>query len=65
MVSDADHLFSIHRNGVFRYLCRIVGRGAADDLTQEVFLRVARAQTPPADESSGRAWVFRIARNLR
>lgn len=64
MVSDAHYLFSAHRDGVFRYLSRIVGHGAADELTQEVFLRVARAETPPADEGAGRAWVFRIARNL-
>ncbi len=64
MVSDADHLFAAHRDGVFRYLCRIVGRAAADELMQEVFLRVARAQAPQGDEGAGRAWVFRIARNL-
>lgn len=64
MVSDANHLFSAYRDGVFRYLCRSVGRGAADELTQEVFLRVSRAPAPQADEGAARAWVFRIARNL-
>jgi RNA polymerase sigma-70 factor (ECF subfamily) len=64
VVSDANHLFAAHRDGVFRYLCRMVGRGAADELTQEVFLRVSRAPVPQADEGSARAWVFRIARNL-
>lgn len=64
MVSDAHHLFAAHRDGVFRYLCRTVGRGAADELTQEVFLRVSRTPVPQADEGAGRAWVFSIARNL-
>jgi RNA polymerase sigma-70 factor (ECF subfamily) len=64
-VADADVLFAEHRHGVFRYLCRIVGQtDAAHDLTQEVFLRVARTRVPDADPASRRAWVFRIARNL-
>jgi RNA polymerase sigma-70 factor (ECF subfamily) len=63
-VADADLLFSAHRDGVFRYLCRIVGQGDARELTQEVFLRVARGPVPHADDAGRRAWVFRIARNL-
>jgi RNA polymerase sigma-70 factor (ECF subfamily) len=58
-------LFALHRQGVFRYLTRVVGRAeTAQDLTQEVFLRVSRAGVPEADASGHRAWVFRIARNL-
>jgi RNA polymerase sigma-70 factor (ECF subfamily) len=63
-VADADILFAAHRDGVFRYLCRIVGYGDARELTQEVFLRVARGPVPVADEGDRRAWVFSIARNL-
>jgi RNA polymerase sigma-70 factor, ECF subfamily len=63
-VADADILFSAHRDGVFRYLCRIVGQGDARELTQEVFLRVARGPVPNGDDAGRRAWVFRIARNL-
>jgi len=63
-VSDADVLFGAHRDGVFRYLCRLVGHGQADELTQEVFVRVARGPVPEADEARRRAWIFSIARNL-
>jgi RNA polymerase sigma-70 factor, ECF subfamily len=64
-VSTAEALFALHRQGVFRYLSRVVGRAEiAHDLTQEVFLRVARADVPQADASGHRAWVFKIARNL-
>jgi RNA polymerase sigma-70 factor, ECF subfamily len=63
-VTDADSLFAAHRDGVFRYLCRIVGYGDAPELTQEVFLRVARGPVPAVGEGSRRAWVFSIARNL-
>ena len=57
-------LFTAHRDGVFRYLCRIVGQGEAPDLTQEVFLRVSRGPVPDIPADALRAWVFRIARNL-
>jgi RNA polymerase sigma-70 factor (ECF subfamily) len=64
-VADADILFTQHRQGVFRYLSRIVGQAEiAQELTQEVFLRVARSQVPAADDAGRRAWVFKIARNL-
>jgi RNA polymerase sigma-70 factor (ECF subfamily) len=57
-------LFAAHRDGVFRYLCRIVGQGDAPDLTQEVFLRVAKSPVPETTADGERAWVYRIARNL-
>jgi RNA polymerase sigma-70 factor (ECF subfamily) len=63
-VPDADVLFTAHRDGIFRYLCRIVGHEDARELTQEVFLRVTRAAIPDGAESGRRAWLFRIARNL-
>jgi RNA polymerase sigma-70 factor (ECF subfamily) len=64
-VATAEDLFAEHRRGVFRYLCRAVGYDeAARDLTQEVFLRVARAEVPDRDPAGLRAWVFAIARNL-
>ncbi len=64
-VATADELFLEHRHGVFRYLCRRVGQTeTARDLTQEVFLRVARTDVPERDAAGLRAWVFAIARNL-
>jgi RNA polymerase sigma-70 factor (ECF subfamily) len=64
-VTDVDRFYADHRDGVFRYLRRIVG-GADDasDLTQEVFLRVSRAGVPVTSDVGRRAWLFRIARNL-
>jgi len=62
---EADVLFAQHRAGVFRYLRRIVGQTeTAQDLTQEVFLRISRAGVPAIEEGALRAWIFRIARNL-
>ncbi len=64
MLADADTLFTAYRDGVFRYLCRIVSHEDARELTQEVFLRVARSAAPGNGEGPRRAWVFQIARNL-
>ena len=64
-VADLESLVAAHRQGVFRYLSRIVGQAeTARDLTQEVFLRASRAGMPETDEGGQRAWIFRIARNL-
>jgi RNA polymerase sigma-70 factor, ECF subfamily len=64
-VADADFLFQAHRDRVFRYLARFVGHAdEASDLTQEVFLRVARGPVPEAGDEARRAWIFHIARNL-
>ena len=64
-MTKTDRLFAEHRHGVFRYLCRLVGQTeSARDLTQEVFLRVARAGVPETDAGGERAWIYRVARNL-
>jgi RNA polymerase sigma-70 factor (ECF subfamily) len=64
-VNDVERFYADHRDGVFRYLRRMVGAPeTARDLTQEVFLRVSRAGVPDAPDIGRRAWVFRIARNL-
>jgi RNA polymerase sigma-70 factor (ECF subfamily) len=64
VIADANLLFAAHRDGVFRYLCRIVGYGDAGELTQEVFLRVSRGPVPQTSEAGARAGVFSIVRNL-
>ena len=64
-MADAKTLFSHHRDGVFRYLSRIVGQpDTADELTQEVFLRAWRGPVAGDTEVERRAWVFKVARNL-
>jgi RNA polymerase sigma-70 factor (ECF subfamily) len=64
-VTDTDRLFTEHRHGVFRFLYRLVGQPEpARDLTQEVFLRVARSGVPEIGADGQRAWIYRVARNL-
>lgn len=62
-MADAETLFAAHRTGCSG-ISRVVGATEARELTQEVFLRVARGPLPQTDGAGGRAWVFTIARNL-
>jgi RNA polymerase sigma-70 factor (ECF subfamily) len=58
-----EALFARYREPVYRFLCRLLGdRAAAEDLTQDVFLRALGAVYRAGDQE--RAWVFQIARNL-
>jgi RNA polymerase sigma-70 factor, ECF subfamily len=61
----ASRLFEQHGRAIHRYLQRMTGdRASADDLAQEVFLRVARAAGTYQPTERERAWVFRIAQNV-
>jgi RNA polymerase sigma-70 factor (ECF subfamily) len=62
---DSQALFAAHQDGLLRYLTRAVGhRETAQDLTQDVFVRISSSATLPPSAEQQRAWVFRIARNL-
>jgi RNA polymerase sigma factor (sigma-70 family) len=61
----AARLFERHHLAVFRYFLRMTGqRDLAQDLTQDVFVRVVRAADSYADSGHELAWLLRIARNL-
>lgn len=63
--TTANDLFARHHRDIYRYLARMTGsRDAADDLSQEVFLRVVRAMRNGGPVGHERGWVFSIARNL-
>ena len=58
-------LFDQHMQAIYRYLRRCTGQDAvAEELTQDVFLRLLGAMS--THEARGRdvAWVFRVARNV-
>jgi RNA polymerase sigma-70 factor (ECF subfamily) len=59
-------LFDRHHSVLFDYLLRMTGnRTAAEDLVQEVFLRILKYRKTFQDNSRFTAWMFRIARNAR
>lgn len=61
----ADIIFERHHVAVFRYFKRMTAsHDLAEDLTQEVFLRVVRSVEGYRDQGLELAWLFRIARNV-
>jgi len=62
---SAAELFERHHLTIFRFLRRMSGQSdVAEDLTQEVFLRVVRALESYREQQQEQAWLFRIARNV-
>jgi RNA polymerase sigma-70 factor (ECF subfamily) len=49
---------------VYRFLSHLSGRGEAEDLTQETYLRALRALPGFAGRSSARTWLLSIARRV-
>ena len=65
MSARAADLFDRHHVVVFRFLRRMTGNPSlAEDLTQEVFLRVVRGLDAYDERSREVSWIFRIARNV-
>jgi RNA polymerase sigma factor (sigma-70 family) len=59
-------LFERHHLAVFDFLARMTGdRAAAEDLTQDVFVRILKYRATFRNEGSFQTWLFRIARNAR
>ena len=56
-----ESFYAEHRDGVFRFLLRRVGRERADDAFQETFLRALRGYDRLTHAGNLRAWIFTIA----
>src|SRR5271154_134800 len=60
-----DFLLQKYRNPLVNFLYRMVrDRATAEDLAQEVFLRVYRARKQYSPSAKFTTWLFRIATNL-
>jgi RNA polymerase sigma factor (sigma-70 family) len=56
-----ERFYEAHRDEIFRFLVRMLGRDAAEDAFQETFLRALRAYTTLSHDRNIRAWAFTIA----
>lgn len=52
------------QDDVWRFCAHLVDPASADDLTQEVYLRVLQAAPRYRGDASARTWLLRIARNV-
>jgi RNA polymerase sigma-70 factor (ECF subfamily) len=60
---DFQTIHAEFRPKIQRYLVRLVGEDEAEDLTQEVFVKVSRALASYRGESQLSTWIYRIATN--
>jgi RNA polymerase sigma-70 factor, ECF subfamily len=58
-----EEVHEAFRSKIHRYLVRLVGELEAEDLTQEVFMKVNRALKTFRGESQLSTWIYRIATN--
>ena len=65
-VAKLGVLFERHHRAVFDFFCRTTGnRAVAEDLTQEVFVRMLKHRSTYWDDGCFATWMFGIARNVR
>jgi RNA polymerase sigma-70 factor (ECF subfamily) len=60
---DFEEVYDAYQPRILRYLTHMVGEAEAEDLTQEVFVRVSRALTAFRGDSQLSTWLYRIATN--
>ena len=64
MIPPFETFYEAHRDEVFRFLDRRLGRERAEDAFQETFLRALRAYPSLEHGEHLRAWVFTIASRI-
>ena len=62
-ILNFEEIHETYRPKIERYLVRMVGEAEAEDLTQEVFVKVHRALPAFKGDSSLSTWIYRIATN--
>lgn len=60
---EFEQIFAIFQPKIYHFLVRMVGEYEAEDLTQEVFVRVSQALGTFRGEAELSTWIYRIATN--
>lgn len=60
---DFNSIYDTFRPKIHRYLTRLVGEHEAEDLTQEVFVKIDRSLKRFRGESQLSTWIYRVATN--
>ncbi len=62
-IYEFNRIYEEYHAKLFRYLARFVGEDDAEDLTQEVFVKIHKALDNFRGESKLSTWIYRIATN--
>ena len=62
--SEFQKIYDSFRPKILRYLTRLVSEYEAEDLTQEVFVKINQALKTFRGESQLSTWIYRIATNV-
>ena len=60
---EFQQVYDTYQPKILRYLIRLIGTGDAEDLTQEVFVRVNQSLKTFRGDSQLSTWLYRIATN--
>ena len=60
---DFQKIYATYQPRILRYLARLVGENEAEDLAQEVFVKVSHGLKSYRGEAQLSTWVYRIATN--
>lgn len=64
-VGKLETLFDRHHRALFRYFMHLTGnRAVSEDLVQEVFFRILKYRHTYQPETTFRAWMYQIGRNV-
>ena len=64
-VGKLETLFDRHHRALFRYFVRVTSdRAWSEDLVQEVFFRILKYRHTYQAETSFRAWMYQVGRNV-
>ena len=58
-----DEIYDTYWPKIHRYVARMIGSHEAEDLTQEIFIKVANSLETFRNESQLSTWIYRIATN--
>jgi RNA polymerase sigma-70 factor (ECF subfamily) len=60
---EFDALYGTFRPRILRYLARLIGPDQAEDVAQEVFVKISRSLDEFRNEAQLSTWIYRIATN--
>jgi RNA polymerase sigma-70 factor (ECF subfamily) len=60
---EFDEIYRTFHPRILRYLARLIGPDEAEDLAQEVFVKISRSLDEFRNESQVSTWIYRIATN--